>query len=124
MKDLRQVIRSAPALTSADNSTDEVLHFLNEWNQWREDALKLAESLPETRTVRFCANSGCDTQIPDNARKDRRFCSPRCRAESSRHTGEIGSVRRLKCGKMSYTIHGAENGLKPGDVIKWRKELV
>ncbi len=80
-----------------------------------------AASMKEKRTVRLCENSGCEVPLPEGARKDRRFCSARCRTESGRHRGTIGSARRLKCGTWSYTIHGPENNLRPGDEIEWRK---
>lgn len=28
---------------------------------------------------RFCGRSGCDTELPEGARRDRKYCSPNCR---------------------------------------------
>lgn len=81
-----------------------------------------AASASESRPGRLSDCLWCGGKLDPDSRADTKYCKPKCRKDASRQTGVIGSVRRLKCGKMSYTIHGPENGLRPGDVILWGKD--
>lgn len=81
----------------------------------------LAPILNDNRPGHFSRCDWCGGIIDGKIRANKKCCSKKCRRDSSRQTGIVGSVRRLKCGKTSYTIHGPENSLRPGDVISWGK---
>jgi len=63
----------------------------------------------------------CESMLPGNSRKDRKYCNDHCRRmafDERASEGRIASVRRLKSGKMSVVVHMADAGLKPGDQVK------
>lgn len=60
----------------------------------------------------------CGSTLPDSSRSDRKYCSDACRRLSSRESGRVASVRRLKSGKMSVVIHMGDCGFRPGDQVK------
>ena len=86
-----------------------------------------ATSTRENRSERFsdfCLY--CEAALPENSRKDRKYCNPECRRKAfdeRASEGRIASVRRLKSGKMSVIIHMADGGLKPGDQVKVGNEV-
>ena len=91
--------------------------------QTRQVPSRMAESpasATEKRTVRFCENRRCGSPLPEKARKGRKYCNARCRAEASRlqaHEGRVRSVNRLSSGLYSVTYYIKETSRRPGDII-------
>jgi hypothetical protein len=61
----------------------------------------------------------CGTALT-NGRADQRFCCGKCRRDAwaeRAHFGHVASVRRLKSGLMSITVHMPDVGLCPRDRV-------
>ena len=86
---------------------------------------KTAGKAPESRCKRIeGACAWCGSSLPDGSRKDRKFCSEKCRYQAfqvSKNTGTVYRCQLLKNKKVSIVIHVDEANLTAGDEIRWEK---
>jgi hypothetical protein len=85
----------------------------------------LAPAQVESRSERLThACEWCRTPLPDG-RVDQRFCCGKCRRDAwteRAHYGRVATVRRLKNGLMSVTIHMPDVGLRPSGQVRLSEE--